>query len=156
MFPGMGGVGGRGMNPAKMKQMMKQMGIDVKELKDVEEVIIKTADSNIIIENANVSIMTVQGSETYQIVGDAKEVPKSLEIPVEDIKLVMEQTGVSEEEARKALKNFPELWGACKTPFLTLLLFPFPSSKTRLTSPLFPESQNVNLSTGKRTLPHPS
>ena len=51
MFPGMGGVGGRGMNPAKMKQMMKQMGIDVKELKDVEEVIIKTADSNIIIEN---------------------------------------------------------------------------------------------------------
>jgi nascent polypeptide-associated complex subunit alpha len=36
MFPGMGGVGGRGMNPAKMKQMMKQMGIDVKELKDVE------------------------------------------------------------------------------------------------------------------------
>ncbi|NLO30745.1 MAG: nascent polypeptide-associated complex protein [Methanosarcina mazei] len=105
MFPGMGGVGGRGMNPAKMKQMMKQMGIDVKELKDVEEVVIKTADSNIVIENANVTIMTVQGSETYQIVGDVKEVPKSLEIPAEDIKLVMEQTGVSEEEARKALKN---------------------------------------------------
>lgn len=105
MFPGMGGVGGRGMNPAKMKQMMKQMGIDVKELKDVQEVVIKTADSNIIIENANVSIMTVQGSETYQIVGDAKEVPKELEIPAEDIKLVMEQTGVSEDEARKALKD---------------------------------------------------
>ena len=46
MFPGMGGIGGRGMNPAKMKQMMKQMGIDVKELKDVQEVVIKTADSN--------------------------------------------------------------------------------------------------------------
>jgi nascent polypeptide-associated complex subunit alpha len=105
MFPGMGGIGGRGMNPAKMKQMMKQMGIDVKELKDVQEVVIKTADSNIIIENANVSIMTVQGSETYQIVGDAKEVPKELEIPAEDIKLVMEQTGVSEDEARKALQN---------------------------------------------------
>lgn len=102
MFPGMGG---RGTNPAKMKQMMKQMGIDVKELKGIEEVIIKTADSNIIIENANVTIMTVQGSETYQIVGDVKEVPKSLEIPVEDIKLVMEQTGVSEEEAMNALKN---------------------------------------------------
>lgn len=105
MFPGMGGVGGRGMNPAKMKQMMKQMGIDVKELKDVQEVIIKTADFNIIIENANVSIMKVQGSETYQIVGDAKEVPKELEIPADDIKLVMEQTGVSEEEARKALTS---------------------------------------------------
>ena len=105
MFPGMGGVGGRGMNPAKMKQMMKQMGIDVKELQDVQEVIIRMADSNIVIENANVTIMKVQGSETYQIVGDAKEVPKELEIPAEDIKLVMEQTGVSEEEARKALRN---------------------------------------------------
>lgn len=105
MFPGMGGMGGRGMNPAKMKQMMKQMGIDVKELKDVQEVVIKTADSNIIIENANVTIMKVQGSETYQIVGDVKEVPKELEIPAEDIKLVMEQTGVSEDEARKALKE---------------------------------------------------
>jgi len=105
MFPGMGGAGGRGMNPAKMKQMMKQMGIDVKELKDVQEVIIKTADSNIIIENANVTIMKVQGSETYQIVGDVKEVPKELEIPADDIKLVMEQTGVSEDEARKALKS---------------------------------------------------
>jgi len=106
MFPGMGGVGGRGgMNPAKMKQMMKQMGIDVKELKDVQEVIIRTADSNIVIENANVTIMKVQGSDTYQIVGDVKEVPKELEIPADDIKLVMEQTGVSEEEARKALKT---------------------------------------------------
>mgnify|MGYP001002071246 CR=1 FL=1 len=94
MFPGMGG---RGMNPAKMKQMMKQM--------DVQEVIIKTADSNFIIENANVTIMKVQGSETYQIVGDVKEVPKELEIPEEDIKLVMEQTGVSEDEAREALKS---------------------------------------------------
>jgi nascent polypeptide-associated complex subunit alpha len=105
MFPGMGGVGGRGMNPAKMKQMMKQMGIDVKELKDVQEVVIKTADSDIIIENASVTIMKVQGSETYQIVGDVKEVTKELEIPAEDIKLVMEQTGVSEEEARQALTN---------------------------------------------------
>jgi nascent polypeptide-associated complex subunit alpha len=105
MFPGMGGAGGRGVNPAKMKQMMKQMGIDAKELKDVQEVIIRTADSDIVIENANVTIMKVQGSETYQIVGDAKEVPRELEIPAEDVKLVMEQTGVSEEEARKALKS---------------------------------------------------
>lgn len=102
MFPGMGG---RGMNPAKMKQMMKQMGINTREIENVEEIIIKTADSNIIIENANVTVMTVQGSDTYQIVGDAREVSKELEIPEDDIKLVMEQTGVSEEEAREALKN---------------------------------------------------
>lgn len=102
MLPGMGG---RGMNPTKMKQMMKQMGIDIKEVKDVEEVIIKTADSNIIIENANVTIMRAQGSDTYQIVGDVKEVPKEVEIPEEDVQLVMEQTGVSKEAALEALKN---------------------------------------------------
>ncbi|MDD2440166.1 MAG: nascent polypeptide-associated complex protein [Methanosarcinaceae archaeon] len=104
MLPGLGGIGGRGMNPAKMKKMMKQMGIDIKEVKDVEEVVIKTADSNIIIENANVTIMRAQGSDTYQIVGNAKEVPKELEIPEEDVQLVMEQAGASEEAARKALK----------------------------------------------------
>ena len=27
----------RGMNPKKLKQMMKQMGIDIKEIEDVEE-----------------------------------------------------------------------------------------------------------------------
>ena len=113
------------MNPAKMKQMMKQMGIDVKELKDVQEVIIKTADSNIIIENANVTIMKVQGSETYQIVGDVKEVPKELEIPADDIKLVMEQTGVSEDEARKALEEFKRRSGRshCGTFFCLILFF---------------------------------
>jgi nascent polypeptide-associated complex subunit alpha len=33
MIPGFG----RGMNPHKMKRMMKQMGINIQELEDVEE-----------------------------------------------------------------------------------------------------------------------
>jgi len=37
--------GGGGMNPRKMKQMMKQMGIDVEEL-DAERVVIETADGD--------------------------------------------------------------------------------------------------------------
>ncbi|NOR47041.1 MAG: nascent polypeptide-associated complex protein, partial [Methanosarcinaceae archaeon] len=37
MFPGMGG---RGMNPTKLKSMMKQMGINLTEIDDVEQVII--------------------------------------------------------------------------------------------------------------------
>ncbi len=102
MIPGMGG---RGMNPAKMKQMMKQMGINIEDVDDVEQVIIKTSEKDIIFNNAKVSIMTAQGVDTYQIVGTPEEVPREIEIPDDDIRLVVEQTGVSEEKAREALKN---------------------------------------------------
>lgn len=102
MFPG---VGGRGMNPAKMKQMMKQMGINIDEIPNVEQVIIRTSDTDIVFNDANVTIMNAQGTDTYQIVGTPEKVPRKLEIPADDIRLVVEQTGVSEEEAKKALEN---------------------------------------------------
>jgi nascent polypeptide-associated complex subunit alpha len=102
MFPG---VGGRGMNPAKMKQMMKQMGISVDEISNVEQVIIRTPDVDIIFNDANVTVMNAQGADTYQVVGTPEKVPRKLEIPDDDVRLVAEQTGVSEEDARKALEN---------------------------------------------------
>ncbi|ERG99254.1 MAG: nascent polypeptide-associated complex protein [Haloquadratum sp. J07HQX50] len=58
--------GGGGMNPRKMKQMMKQMGIDVTEL-DAEEVIIKTAETELRFSDPQVTRMDAQGQETYQI-----------------------------------------------------------------------------------------
>jgi len=45
MFPGLG----KGMSPRKMQQMMKQMGISVTEIENVEEVIIRTADSEMVL-----------------------------------------------------------------------------------------------------------
>ncbi len=102
MIPGMGG---RGMNPAKVKQMMKQMGINITEVNDVEQVIIRTSDKDIVFNDANVSIMNSQGVDTYQVVGTPEEVARELEIPDDDIRLVAEQTGVSEGQARDALKN---------------------------------------------------
>ena len=101
VFPG----GTRGMNPKKVKQMMKQMGVSVKQLEDVEEVIIKTADSEIIFTNAEVAVMDAMGVKTYQIVGTPEERPKEEVIPEGDVKLVIEQTGVSEEKALSALKE---------------------------------------------------
>lgn len=57
------------MNPRKMKQMMKQMGIDVEEL-DAERVVIETADGDdLVFDGAQVTKMDAQGQETYQIVG---------------------------------------------------------------------------------------
>ncbi|OPY19554.1 MAG: Nascent polypeptide-associated complex protein [Methanomethylovorans sp. PtaU1.Bin093] len=102
MFPG---VGGRGMNPAKMKQMMKQMGISIDEIPNVEQVIIRTPDVDIVFNDANVTVMNAQGADTYQVVGTPEKVPRKLEIPDDDVRLVAEQTGVSEAEARKALEQ---------------------------------------------------
>lgn len=102
MIPGMGG---RGMNPAKVKQMMKQMGINITEINDVEQVIIRTPDRDIVFNDADVSIMNAQGVDTYQVVGTPEEVARELAIPDDDVRLVAEQTGVSEDKARDALKN---------------------------------------------------
>ena len=102
MFPG---IGGRGMNPAKVKQMMKQMGINITEIDDVEQVIIRTPSRDIVFNDANISIMNAQGVDTYQIVGTPEEVAREVQIPDDDVRLVAEQTGVSESQAREALKN---------------------------------------------------
>ncbi|NPE30614.1 nascent polypeptide-associated complex protein [Methanococcoides sp. SA1] len=102
MIPGMGG---RGMNPAKVKQMMKQMGINIDQVEGVEQVIIRTADKDIVFNDADVSIMNAQGVDTYQVVGTPEEVPREVVIPEDDVRLVAEQTGVSEAAALESLKN---------------------------------------------------
>ena len=103
MFPGLGGMGGRGgMSPRKMKGMLKSMGIDIDEMEGVKEVIIRAEDKDIIIENPQVAIMDAHGVRTYQISGDVKEKQK-LVIPDTDIELVVAQTGVEPEKAKAAL-----------------------------------------------------
>lgn len=96
------------MNPKQMKQMqrqMKKMGMDMKELKNVKEVIIRLEDKELIIPNAEVSLMNVMGQETYQVTGKAQEVEieEELIIPDEDIEMVANQAGVSKDEAEQAL-----------------------------------------------------
>ena len=105
--------GGR-VNPRQMKQAMKRMGIEQEELDGVEEVLIRTADKEYVIRNPSVSAITAQGQKIWQVVGepiirqraDAKKPAdeKGPTIPDEDVKLVAEKAGVSEEEARKALE----------------------------------------------------
>jgi nascent polypeptide-associated complex subunit alpha len=112
--------GGGGMNPRKMQQMMKQMGIDVTEI-DAEEVVIRTADEELVFDGAQVTRMDAQGQQTYQIVGDpetrelgsgsAEEESADEEssgdagIPDSDVELVAQRAGVSEDEARAALAD---------------------------------------------------
>jgi len=104
--------GGR-MNPKQMKAMMKRMGIQQDEMPDVEEVIIRTRTKEIVIKDAVVTAVTVQGQKTYQVVGTPQERARQKEdtpqeaggIPDEDIKLVMAQTGCTASEAKKALEE---------------------------------------------------
>ncbi len=116
------GGGGGGLNSRKMKQMMEQMGIDIEEI-DAQEVVITTPDRKLVFTDAEVQKMDAQGQETYQVVGspelreagaleadadeDAEEATEAADdagVPDEDIELVAQRTGASEEAAREALE----------------------------------------------------
>ena len=94
-----------GMNPRQMKKLMKQLGIKMEEIEGVKEVVLKLEGKEIVLKNPVVTVMVVQGEKTYQIVPGSEEVREVLEIPEEDVQLVMEQAGVDRETALKALKE---------------------------------------------------
>jgi len=93
------------MNPRQMNQMMKRLGINVKEIENVEEIIIRTDTKEYIFDEAEVTVMDAQGSKTYQISGKPRVVARKEEIPKGDIDLVAEQTGKTKEQAKKALEE---------------------------------------------------
>jgi nascent polypeptide-associated complex subunit alpha len=92
------------MNPRQLQQMMRRFGINVKEIENVEKVIILTNKMEYIFDDAEVTIMDAQGQKTYQIAGTPQIKERKEDIPQEDIDLVVEQTGKSASEARKALE----------------------------------------------------
>jgi len=101
MIPGLGG-----MNPKKMQAMMKQLGIKQEAIEDAERVIIERDSGNIIIDNPSVTKVEMQGQETWQIVGEARE---ESGVSEKDVKLVMEKTGKDEEEVRKTLEEIGDI-----------------------------------------------
>ena len=101
MMPGMPGR----MNQRQMNQMMRRLGINIKNIDNVEKVIIQTDSKEYIFEGAEVTIMEAQGQKTYQITGTPKIRDKKEDTLKEDIKLIVEQTGKSEEDAKKALEE---------------------------------------------------
>ncbi|GKZ14052.1 MULTISPECIES: nascent polypeptide-associated complex protein [Haladaptatus] len=113
------GGGGGGLDPRKMQQMMKQMGIEVDDI-EAEEVVIRTTDGEeLVFSDPDVTRMDARGQHTYQVVGDAetREASGSSDagsseesteesagaIPDADVEIVAQRAGVSEDEAREAL-----------------------------------------------------
>jgi nascent polypeptide-associated complex subunit alpha len=99
-----------GMNPRKMQQMMKQMGIAQQDI-DALRVEIICDDKKIVIEPCQVAAVNMMGQKTWQVSGDAHEEPlsdrsaKKAEISDEDVKTVAEQAGVEEDLARETLEE---------------------------------------------------
>lgn len=123
MMPGLGG------DPRQMAMMMRKLGIDVKEIDGVQEVVVRTATKDYVFDKASVSVMKAQGVETWQVSGKPRTVDRAatassassaakpapaidlpaaadtvLPISAEDVALVMRETGKSQAEAKAALE----------------------------------------------------
>src|SRR5512137_1482221 len=100
----------RRMNPREQKRMMQRMGMNMDSVPDVNQVIIRTAGKDIIIDEPEVAILQVQGQKMYQIIGGqvseqapsrgqaAAAAPKPT-FSEEDVQLVADQTGKSLDKA---------------------------------------------------------
>ncbi len=95
------------INPREMRRLMRQL--KAKEI-DAYEVIIKARDGDYVVEDPQVMAMEIQGQKMLQIIGELKKIEQepTEEKPLftqEDVELVMQQTGCTEEEAKKALEE---------------------------------------------------
>ena len=99
---GLGGLGG--LDPKKMQALMRQMGMSQEEIDAARVLIEKNDGGKIVIENPSVAKISFQGNESFQVSGNARE-EIGFAISKEDIKTVMEKTGASESEAKKALEE---------------------------------------------------
>ena len=104
-------------NARQMEQMMRRLGMTSEPIPDVEEVIVRTRSKEHVFQQPEVTVLTVQGVRTYQVVGQPVVRPRGssdapgggvpavapVGPPEEDVRLVMEQANVSREEALEAL-----------------------------------------------------
>ena len=97
----------RGGGNRQMRRMMDKMGLDMQELPNVQEVIIKTDKKEIIISKPSVTEMKAQDNSIFTVTADSYE-EKELEVPIfsdDDIELVCLQANVDKERAIEALTD---------------------------------------------------
>jgi nascent polypeptide-associated complex subunit alpha len=98
------------MNPRNAKRMMQRMGMNMGEMPEVEEVIFKTSEKEIVVENAQVAVIDMGGQKIFQVTGEVSERALQTQsakpaIAEEDAQLVADQTGKSLEDAKRALES---------------------------------------------------
>lgn len=90
-----------------MRRMMNKMGLDMTEISNVQEVLIKTDVKEIIISKPSVSEMKSKENSVFTVIADSYE-ERELEVPIfseDDIQLVCQQAGVDEAKAKSALEE---------------------------------------------------
>ena len=96
------------INPKQMQAMMKQMGINQQDIPSPRVIIEKDDGVKILINNPSVIKIKMGGQESFQITGDVSE-ETSEDFSEEDIKTIIEKTGCSKAEAKKALEETGDL-----------------------------------------------
>ena len=89
----------------EMRRMLDKMGLEMKDIGSIEEVIIKTETKELYLIKPQVIEMKGKDSTIFQVVATNIE-EKQRDIPVfkeEDVILVMQQATVSKEKAIQAL-----------------------------------------------------
>ncbi len=94
------------IDPRAMKNMMAKLGITTEEIA-ANRVVIACSDRQIVIDNPQVTQIRAQGQTSFQISGSVKELRSDVHVEIneEDVKMVMEKSGVSDSgKARAALE----------------------------------------------------
>jgi len=86
------------MDPEKMQKMLKKLGMKMDNI-SANQVIIKTDSGDITIDEPQVIKTTMKDQVVFQISGNVKQKT----FTDEDVKLVVEQTGVDDKERIKEL-----------------------------------------------------
>lgn len=95
------------MDPRSLKRMMDSMGMKTTEIPALR-VIIEGKERSFIIDEPSITMVEMQGNKSFQITGRISETERdtpSLEITEDDISMVREKTGATEEAARSALEE---------------------------------------------------
>jgi nascent polypeptide-associated complex subunit alpha len=98
------------INPKQLEMAMKRMGMQTTQI-EAEEVVIKTAEKDIVIRDPQVTLMNVMGQKSFQIMGNAEDRPKD-KFSEEDVAMIVAKTGASKEQSRKALAEEGDLASA--------------------------------------------
>ena len=91
------------------RRLMERMGLRVEEIANVNQVIIRTAIKEIVIDDPSVTLTHMQGQDIYQVmdgkVSETGAAGKGATVPEEDVLMVAQQAKVDLEVARKALEE---------------------------------------------------
>ena len=91
-----------------MRRMMDKMGLDMQEVPNVQEVVIKTDKKEIILSKPQVTEMKAKDNSIFTVTATDGYEEKELEAPIfsdGDIEIVCQQAGVDKERATSALNE---------------------------------------------------